>query len=237
MIYLLITVALAFFTQSLTGFGSGLISMAILPGILGIQFAVPLVALMSMSLELFLLFRFRNAFCFQEIWFIGLAAVIAIPGGVWLLRRLDEGMLIMILGVIIVCYSTYALLNLRLPELKHPGWGILTGLLAGLLGGAYSIAGPPVIIYASCRKWQPDKFRGNLQWIFIIVDVFSVANHWLAGNITSSVLKNFLWIIPVIFFSLLAGSYVERFINPKLFRKIVLVLLLAMGIRWIVSVL
>ena len=53
----LIVIFFAIFTQSLAGFGSGLVSMAFLPGVLGVRTAVPLVALTTASLEFFLLIR------------------------------------------------------------------------------------------------------------------------------------------------------------------------------------
>jgi uncharacterized membrane protein YfcA len=233
----LIVVFLAVIMTSLTGFGSGLISMAILPGLIGIQTAVPLVALMSATLEFFLLVRYREAFRLENVWRMGLAAIISIPIGVWVLRSLEERILLPILGVIIVGYSLYALFNFRLPNLEHPGWGVLAGFLGGLLGGAYSIAGPPVIIYANCRNWKPDEFRANLLWIFLIIDIFAVINHWVAGNMTRTVFMNFLWTVPAIILGLLAGPYGARYLDPKRFRSLVLFLLLIMGIRWIISAL
>ncbi|NTU65702.1 MAG: sulfite exporter TauE/SafE family protein, partial [Chloroflexi bacterium] len=50
------------FTQTLTGFGSALVSMSILPSLLGISVASPLVALMAITLESILLIRLRGSF-------------------------------------------------------------------------------------------------------------------------------------------------------------------------------
>ena len=44
---MVLAIFLAVFTQSLAGFGSALIAMALLPGIVGIQIATPLVALVK----------------------------------------------------------------------------------------------------------------------------------------------------------------------------------------------
>ena len=64
-LFTLIIVFLAIFTQSLTGFGSGLVSMAFLPEILGVRTAVPLVVLVTGTLEAILLVRYRSAFNLQ----------------------------------------------------------------------------------------------------------------------------------------------------------------------------
>jgi hypothetical protein len=50
------------FTQSVTGFGVGLVSMALLPVIVPLQTASPLVALAALTLEGVLLLRYRSAF-------------------------------------------------------------------------------------------------------------------------------------------------------------------------------
>ncbi len=63
---LLVIVFFAVFTQSLTGFGSGLVSMALMPNVLDIQSAVPLVAMLTGTLELFLLIRYRAAFNYES---------------------------------------------------------------------------------------------------------------------------------------------------------------------------
>jgi len=46
---------LAVFTQSLSGFGSALVAMALLPALIGIHQAAPLVALVMATIEIFLL--------------------------------------------------------------------------------------------------------------------------------------------------------------------------------------
>ena len=48
---LMVAIFFAIFTQSLTGFGSALISMPLLVGLLGIQIAAPLVALVGLISE------------------------------------------------------------------------------------------------------------------------------------------------------------------------------------------
>ena len=61
MILVGLVVFLAVFTQSLSGFGVALVAMALLPALIGIQVATPLVALIALVLEAVLVFRYRQS--------------------------------------------------------------------------------------------------------------------------------------------------------------------------------
>ncbi len=226
-----LVILLAILVQSLTGFGSGLVSMAFLPDLLGVRTAAPLAALITATLEFFLLLRYRGAFRLGNVWRLTLASVAAIPLGSYVLGRLDEGVLLTILGLVISGYALYALLDLRLPELKHPAWAFLAGFLAGLLSGAYSIGGPPVIIYGACRRWAPAEFKSNLQGFFLVNDVLAIINHAIQGRLTGTVGHLYLLALPVLALGLLAGSRLDRWIDPVIFRKLTLGLLVVMGLR------
>jgi uncharacterized membrane protein YfcA len=232
----LLVVFFAVFTQSLTGFGSGLVSMAFLPGMLGVRTAAPLVALITGTMELILLIRFRAAFNIKAVWRLALTTLLGLPLGVWALRGLSEKILLPVLGVVMSGYALYALFNLKLPKLEHPTWAYLTGFLSGLLSGAYSVGGPPVIIYGNCRHWEPDEFKSNLQGFFLLNDGLAIIYHGIAGNLTHPVWTGYLWALPVIGLGLLAGGGLDRFLNPQSFRKLVLVLLVIMGVRLILTV-
>lgn len=228
-----LVVFLAVFTQSLSGFGSALVAMSLLPAIIGIRVATPLVALVGFSLEIVLIVRYRQSLDVRAIWRIVLAALIGIPLGVYFLSNVDEKLSLTLLGVVLIGYSVYALLGLKMPRLDGPVWAYLAGLFGGLLGGAYNTSGPPVIVYADCNRWPPDAFKSNLQGYFIISSVVVVASHLINGNLTSQVWHLFWWMIPFIVIGLIAGLGLDHWLDQLLFRRLVLVLLVVMGIRLI----
>jgi hypothetical protein len=222
---------LAAFTQSLSGFGLALVSMALLPSVIGIHVATPLVALVAIVIETVLLLRYREALDVRAIWRVVFAALIGTPLGVLILSRVNENLALSILGIVIAGYALYALLGLKLPHLEGSLWAYSAGLVGGLLGGAYNTSGPPVIIYADCRRWSPEVFKSNLQGYFIISSLAVMATHALNGNITPLVWKAFWWTLPFIGVGLLAGLSLDRWLNPILFRRVILVLLVVMGVR------
>jgi len=226
-------VFLAVFTQSLSGFGIALVAMALLPSVIGIRLATPLVALVAIAMEAVLVIHYREALEVRSIWKVVLAAVVSTPLGALFLSRVDENIALMILGFVITGYALYALFGFKLPRLESSLWAYLAGLVGGLLGGAYNTSGPPVIVYADCRRWPPETFKGNLQGYFIIVSLAVVASHALNGNFSAEVWRMFWGSLPFIALGLLAGLSLDRWLNPVLFRQVVLALLVLMGIRLI----
>lgn len=233
-ILVFIIVFAAIFTQSITGFGLALVSMPLLVLILPIQVASPLVALMGGLGETLLLLQYRAAFNFRAvIWLIG-AALAGIPLGVYLLGWVEAGVVTAVLGVIVISYALYALVGFSPPPLVGRGWALLFGFIGGILGGAYNTSGPPIIIYGSCRRWPPAEFKSNLQGFFLVTSLTVIFTHFLSGNFTPVVWYNFTIVVPAILLALLLGSWLDKYIDPLRFRKIVLIALLVLGVGLIV---
>ena len=224
---------LAAFTQGLSGFGVALVTMALLPKIIGIKDAIVLVALVGFLVDFGVLLRYWQSLQFKKVLPLIVASFFGAPIGIFLLRRADEGLALAILGIILVLYALYALSGLKLPELKGRLWAYSAGFFGGLLGGAYNTPGPPVIMYASCKKWEPGEFKGNLQSFFVQNSIVVVIGHYFSGNFTPSILSLFWQGFPFMLTGLLAGLVMDKWINPEVFRKIVLVLLVIMGLRLI----
>ena len=225
------------FTQSLTGFGVALVTMAMLPSVLGLQVATPLVALVAIALEFLMLLRYRASLKFRSIRGLLISSLFAIPAGVLYFRRLDEGIALFILGLVITLYALYALTGFRLPELKHPAWAWLFGLFSGMLGGAYNTSGPPVIVYGNCQRWSPQEFKSNLSGFFLVGSSVVVSTHWAGGNLTSDVGFFFLISLPALLVGFLLGQGMDKWLNPETFRRIVQILLIILGARLMLNIL
>jgi uncharacterized membrane protein YfcA len=221
----------AVFVQSLVGFGSAMIAMVLLSAGLGLAVASPLVALMSLTLEAGILARRAAALNLGAVWRVIAGALLGVPLGMLALRRVPERALLPLLGLVIAAYALYGLWGRRLPELRHPAWGFGTGVLAGLLGGAYNTSGPPVIVYGDCRRWAPPEFKSNLQAFFLVADALVVLGHAVAGNLTRTTLGYYALALPAILLGLWLGLRLERRVSPAAFRRLALVVLLVLGAR------
>lgn len=223
----------ALLTLSLTGFGHALVAMPLLTPLVGIEVAAPLVAIVSLTGELIMLVRYRRQINIGSVWRLSLAALVGIPLGIMLARALDERIVLVALGVLAAGYGAYALLNLRLPELRNRNWAFPFGFVAGLLSGAYNTGGPPVVIYGSLSRWPAEAFKSSVQGMFVINSVFIVSLHFLTGHVTTPVMEGYVVALPMLVLGLIVGFRLEPRLNPVLFRRLVLVLLVLVGLRLI----
>jgi hypothetical protein len=217
--------------QSVVGFGSAMVAMALLSPLLGLNVASPLVALVAATLEAVMVFRYRQAAQWSVIRRLLVGTLPAIPLGILALSRVPEAWLLTVLGVVILSYTVYALAGRRLPELRGAGWAYSAGALAGLLSGAYNVGGPPLILYGDCQRWPPAEFKGNLQNIFLINDAVVLTFHALAGNVTPGVLTHYLAALPAVALGVLLGLALDRRVSPAAFRALALLTLLVLGAR------
>jgi len=93
------------------------------------------------------------------------------------------------------------------------------------------MAAPPMIVYADTQRWEPGLFKGNLQGCFLIITIAAILSHYINGNISTEVLLYSAIAIPFVLLGAFAGFFLDRFINPDIFRKIFLALLLVLGIN------
>jgi hypothetical protein len=230
-VFFVAIIILACFVQAVAGFGLPMIAMPVLVALFGIHAAVPLMAIIILELQLLMVARYRLALNIRTVWRISAAAIVGIPIGILLLSRIPEVITVTLLGLLLIFYVLYVSLNFPVPALKNPNWAYVFGLLGGMGGGAYNIAAPPMIIYADTQHWKPKLFKGNLQGYFLIITIVAILTHFLSGNMTGDILQKSLIALPFVLLGAFAGFYLDRFINPAVFRKIVLGLLLILGIN------
>lgn len=228
-----VIIFLGIFTQSLVGFGSALICMPLLIQVLGVRPAATLFALVVCTAELMMVVRYRRAFSPRAVSRLVIASLVGIPVGVYLLSRAPETLVLLLLGLLLISYGLYALSGFKVPPLQDSRWGYGFGFVSGMLSGAYNTGGPPLVIYATGRRWSPAEFKSNVQTIFVFNTFFVLATRATSGDITPEVSLLFVLVMPFALLALAAGFYLERYVNPQLFRRIVLVLLVILGVKMI----
>jgi uncharacterized protein len=230
---LILVILFASFTQGAAGFGLGLVAMPFLIEPLGVQPSTSLVALIAVFVRIVMLIVYREAINLRIVTRIAVASLVGLPIGVLVLQRLNSGLVLTVLGVVVVGYALYSLLNLRLPEVVSPLWAYGAGFLSGLLSGAYNTGGPPVIMYGASRRWGQAEFKSNLQGIGLVNSVAVISLHFVAHDFTPLVLADFVRVFPVVAVGLLLGMWLTRYFNPFWFRRLVLVVLVVVGLNLI----
>jgi uncharacterized membrane protein YfcA len=220
---------LATFARTTLGFGDALIAMPLLALVVEMKLASPVVALASALNAFLILARDWKSLEIRQARGLILIALCGIPLGAWLLQEGDDRLLKAILGTVVLGFGIWSLRNPAMPQLKSPWWNFPFGLSAGILGGAYNTAGPPLVIYAALKRWPPDVFRVILQAYFLPAGLLIVALHGYHGRITGDVLKTFALTLPSLAVAFIVGRRFADRIPEDRFRKIVYVALLFLG--------
>jgi hypothetical protein len=224
-------ICLATMTQTLTGFGSALVAMSILPGLLSLQIAAPLMALLSLCISITLSLVYRRQFQLGVVARLAIASLPMVPVGIVLLRYLPERLLLIALSLVICSYALYALFKFRLPHFQSDIWAYGFGACSGILSGAYNTGGPPVVIYGNCRRWPPEVFKSNLSSFFLLNALTVNLGHAVQGNFTREVWQYVPGGLAGFATGAIAGLVLSRYLQPALFQKGVLILLLVSGVK------
>ena len=112
-----------------------------------------------------------------------LFTLLGIPLGLWLLAA-PEAIVKGILAAIIIAFAAYCLIHRTPVELKNDRMAWLFGIMSGVLGGAYGMNGPPLVVYGSLRRWSAEHFRATLQGYFLPASVVGMAGYWLTDRWT-----------------------------------------------------
>lgn len=226
--------AAAGFVQGVAGFGSGIVVMALLPKLWGVDAVVPLSALFSLILNAGLTWHLRANTQRSEIGVLLLGGMLGVPIGVTFLAQVDSAIVTAALGWVLLLFAIWRLSGTATPsERLSKGWAPLAGLLSGITAGAYNVGAPALLVYANGRQWERDAFRANLQTLFLILGIFLIISLVVAGLIDTITLQRFAILAPAGALGGLLGARVATGIPQDRFTRLILILVLLMGISYV----
>jgi uncharacterized membrane protein YfcA len=228
-------VIFAAFVQSLSGFGFAVIIMPLITLALGLQTAAPLVALISLTVYSINLLRFRQGLNVREVARLAAASVLGVPVGIWALNNVNEILIKQVVGLILITYAVYTLLEPRRSRALPHQWVYPTGFMAGCLGAAYNTPGPPAIVYGSLRQWPKDEFRAAMQALFFVNAVLVVTSHYLTRHLTPEVFRFYFYAAPALVLGILAASRVDSKVDRHRFRAIVTGMIFLLGLTLVLG--
>lgn len=201
----------------------------------GVRAAAPLVALLSLVVNVALLAPVRRQLPWRRAAPLFAGSLAGIPLGVRFLAAADEQLVRAALGAMLVVSSLGLFRFGRLPLGTGARPALLTGVVAGVLGGAFNTAGPPVLVYAASQPWGKAETRAVLQLFFFGSGLVIASLHAAAGLTDRGVLLAAVAALPFLAAGSLAGHAVHRRISEEKFRTVVRVALLAAGVVLLAS--
>lgn len=230
--YVLPIVFIATLIRSTFGFGEALIAVPLLALFIPITTATPLACLLSVTIGGIVVIQdWRNIHVRSAGWLTA-ATVFGIPLGLLLLTSSHPKAIKIILALTIISFSTYSLTGWRRFALvqDHPGLLLFCGFVAGILGGAYGMNGPPLAVYGAMRRWSAQHFRATLQAYFLPASLLGLAGYWWTGLWVPAVTRYYVWSLPVAVPAVFLGRYLNHRIAGDGFVKVVYFGLVVVGL-------
>jgi uncharacterized membrane protein YfcA len=211
---ILAVIFVATFVRSAFGFGEALVAVPLLALYLPIKVAAPLAVLISITIAAVVVAQDWRKIHFRSTGWLFASTLLGIPLGLLLLTSTHQRAVRVVLAVVILAFSLYSLVGRRPPELKRdsPVWLFICGFCAGVLGGAYGMNGPPLVIYGAMRRWSAQHFRATLQGYFLPASFVGMASFWVGGLWTRTVSYYYLLCLPM----LLPAIWLGRIVNHRM---------------------
>jgi uncharacterized protein len=227
----LLIVFVATLIRSAFGFGEALIAVPLLAFCIPLDVAAPLVVLVSITIAGIIVVQDWKKVHLRSTGWLVLSTLFGIPLGLLLLTSGHQRVVKATLGVIIITFSIYSLIGRTPLELRRDsrGWLLACGFCAGVLGGAYGMNGPPLVVYGAMRRWSAQHFRATLQGYFLPASIIGMGGYWLAGLWVPAVTHYYLLALPVTLLAVYLGRVINHRLHGEAFLKYIYLGLLSIG--------
>lgn len=211
------------FIQRVTGFGFGIFCMSLLPFLMpSYGEATALTGLLALVTVTFTAFQMRKHVCWKKL--VGTLAVFLVVSffAVKMVGSISSGTLRKVLGIMLIIASVYFFIFSEKVKIRPgiPAQAAM-GTLSGLMGGLFSMQGPPAVVYfLSCTE-DKNEYMGMISWYFFLGNIAMTLERGSSGFITPTVLKCWLFAAPSVLVGQWLGIKAFHGVQMKSLRKIV----------------
>ena len=148
----------------------------------------------------------------------------------------DNRTLILMLGIVLFVLSIYFFFFSGKIKIK-PTWyaGLIAGVISGVMGGMFSIGGPPVVIYFLQSEDDTDSYLATISAYFVLSGVINVVTKAAKGFITANVWVAFAIGFVAMALGAVVGKLVRDECNSAIIKKAVYGFMAISGIMNIVT--
>lgn len=222
------------------GMGFSTTALPLLVLALGVEKAMPLVLIPSMSSNIFVMVESGEFTAMvRRFWLLLVSLIPGLLLGIWSLAVVDKALAGAALGTIILVYGIHAFTRpaLRLRQALEKPLQVPVGIANGFVNGLTGSQIFPLPPYLLTLDLKPNQFTQTNNIAFTLSSLVMMAGLTQIGFMTREIfLLSVAGIIPT-YFSVKIGGLIRRRIDPVTFRKIVLAVLMALGAalvaRWL----
>lgn len=226
----------AFFVKGLCGFANTLVFTTILSfGNSNVNIS-PVELILGYPTNIILVWKERKAIRWNICVPLALLVIVGSVLGALFLKNADTGIIKMIFGVVIIfialemLFREFQTKKIRQSKIVLGIIGVLSGLLCGLYG-----VGALLGVYVNRVTNDSSSFKANICMVFLIENTFRIILYGLWGIITFDIFKQAIILIPLMLISLVLGMFSGKYLDEKVIRKVVIIMLIVSGIVLILN--
>src|SRR3989338_4907169 len=220
---------------TIAGFGSSTVFLPLALLFFDFKTALVLVALLHIFGNLGRISFFRHGLDKRILLIFGVPSVVLTLIGALLITYISQNTLKGILGMFLVIYAGISFwkenLKIKPSMLNSILGGGLSGFLAGLIGTGGALRGA----FLTAFGLPKERYIATAAAIALAVDATRIPIYLRQGFLD----KNYYWYLPVLFILALAGSFtgkqIVKQVSQKTFKKIVLLAILIIGLKFIID--
>ena len=228
---------LASFTQRVTGFGSGILIMTVLPHLFPFMGeATALSGMLSAFTSCIPAISMRKHLPLRKFLPIMLTFLLVSFFAVSILSGVEASAFKHILGGVLIALSVYFFIfNSKIHVKPSVPLQVGLGTMSGVMGGLFAMQGPPAVVYFMASSDSRDEYMAMTQWYFFAGNVMLTLFRFNAGFITPAVGTSFLVALPAVFLGIALGAKVYNHIKVDTLRRVIYAFLAVAGLVAMIS--
>ncbi len=235
-IFLFIAVIASSYVKGLCGFGNTLVFQSICGFFFSTSAITPIELMLNLPMNAIMSFRLRKKTDFKvvipSIIFLLLGSI---PGALFL-KSIDESLLKIIFGIIIVAMGIDMIINKNKKTAKKPHsmQGVFLGLLSGLMCGLFGV-GVLLAGYVSKISKDTETFKASACTIFLFDGIFRFILYSFIGLLTFETVKTFAMVFLFSLAFLLLGMRSAKMAKESTVKLLINIFLIFSGASLIIT--
>jgi len=225
------------FISGVSGLGGAMFAVPFISLFLEPQVLIPIANCLAVVICLELAWIYRKDLLVHEVKNMMLGSLPGLVLGTYILLIIPASLLLMSIGIVMICFVLWQFLH-KVPEKAgQPSIikALTAGFFSGMLSTSVSFSGPPCGVYALHMRWPQRQSLATVNTFVVLASLVGVAIYYKAGLMTEEVLYWTLYGAVSTSVGVLLAIPVNRFVNVRLFRVILLIVIGVGGLSCIVK--
>ena len=217
--------------QSVTGFGAGIVNVLFLPAFYPLPQCAGISGCGGQTLAISIAWRYRGKISWHKIFFPLAVYLFVSTVCVRISLSANVRILKMALGIALMLLGFYFLFvagKFTVREGFLPA--LICSALGGMLGGFFSVGGPPLALYILGSTKSKEEYLGTLNAIFSVTNTYLIILRIISGIISAELLLPIAFLVAGILLGGRIGSRIVDRLNVDVMKKIIYAFLVFAGL-------